>query len=82
MEDGGIQYLITYVKKLQVCRFKEAVFHPDKVKHGVGRKIPDMYLAQGAAVQLFLYDKAVNEGDADIFHDHFLHSIDRSDFHI
>ena len=77
-----VHNLVTYFKELHVSPFEKAVFHPDKVEHGVGRKVTYMYLAQGTAVQVFLNDKLVDKGDANVFHNHFLYSVDCSDYYI
>ena len=79
MKNGRIQDFSAYLQKLQITWGKKAVFHPRKVEHGMGRKVVDMYLAEKALIQVLLHDKTVDKGDADVFHDHFLYSIDRAD---
>lgn len=46
------------------------------------RKVADMYLAEQAFIQIFLYNETVDEGNSHILHDHFLHCVDGADFNI
>ena len=82
MKNRRVQDFSAYLQELQIAAGKKAVFHPCKVEHRMGRKVVDMYLAEKAIIQVLLYDKTVDKGDDDVFHDHFLYSIDRADLNI